>query len=511
LIWVLILVAPACLSRPGSVPGYPNRADSSSQDWFEPMESGPQLPGIPLVGEVDEVGGKPTGAAFEGVLVLDDVLRSVEQHFPLLLAARYELDLALAKERTARGGFDLRFQASSQADIQGYYENDGWDVGLEQPLAFGGIDVLGGYRLGRGDFASYDGKSRTDDDGEVRLGLRVPLLRGRTIDARRLAVLRAQIARDQAGPKIRSVRLKTRLKAADAYWKWVGSGRKLEVARTVLGLADARRGQLEFAVEQGELAPISLVENERAVVSRTSKLLESERSFQEAGIVLSLYLRDAAGQPIVPTDTELPDDFPDVPAIEDVLLAEAVPRALDQRPEIELVQLALRDLELQLDLASNNTLPDLDLGVFASQDVGNPTGMVDDKGPFEFSAGIRLSVPLQRNSARGRAEALEARLRRARRQLQFAEDNVRVDVQDARSAVKQSFDRLAQAERNVELASQLARAEEIKVLSGQSDLFLLNLQEQQVALAGETYAGVLEDAFRALAAYRAALGDVGRE
>ena len=102
-------------------------------------------------------------------------------------------------------------------------------------------------------------------------------------------------------------------------------------------------------------------------------------------------------------------------------------------------------------------------------------------------------------------------MRRARRQLQFAEDNVRVDVQDARSAVKQSFDRLAQAERNVELASQLARAEEIKVLSGQSDLFLLNLQEQQVALAGETYAGVLEDAFRALAAYRAALGDVGRE
>lgn len=437
---------------------------------------------------------------------LSDVLRAVETHFPLVLAALEEVEIAEGKLQQSRGSFDTRLGASGAFDLEGFYESETLDFGVEQPLEFWGLNVSSGYRIGRGDFAVYDGKRKTNKDGEWRLGVTMPLLAGREIDARRVSLWRARLARDAAAPLVLEKRLEATLKAAQSYWKWVGAGRRREIAVRLLALAEDRMAQIELAVREGLLAAINLTENQRLIVDRRAALLRAERSLQEAALTLSLFWRDERGQPATPRDELLPYEFPAPREVNAVLRAEDEDLALAQRPELRRVEVELERLQLELELARNDVLPRLDAGVFGSQDLGSAVSTPDDKEPFELTALLRFQLPLQRSLARGQVRENEAKLRKLTRERQFLVDTLRNEVRDVTSALTQTWLRIAQAEENVRLANELAQAERVQLEAGQSDLLRVNLREQQAAAAAGGLVDVYEEYFRALAEYRAALG-----
>ena len=119
---------------------------------------------------------------------------------------------------------------------------------------------------------------------------------------------------------------------------------------------------------------------------------------------------------------------------------------------------------------------------------------------------MTLEVPLQRRRAKGSARALAARRSQLQRDAQFLREVIVTDVQDARSALTQSWLRIEQARENVRLANELAEAERFQLTAGESDLLRVNLREQQAAVAAASLVDVLQLYFRALAAYRAVLG-----
>ena len=118
----------------------------------------------------------------------------------------------------------------------------------------------------------------------------------------------------------------------------------------------------------------------------------------------------------------------------------------------------------------------------------------------------RFSMPLQRRKPAGTRQSLEAKLNKLRREANFARDVVVTDVQDAVSAITQSWERLAQARENVVLAERLEEAERLQLREGQSDLFRVNVREQQTAAAASSLVDVLAGHYKALADYRAVLG-----
>ena len=144
--------------------------------------------------------------------------------------------------------------------------------------------------------------------------------------------------------------------------------------------------------------------------------------------------------------------------------------------------------------------------MFASQDVGATVSDPDDEGPFVVGAGFRFGVPIQRRGARGKLRELDAKISKQRSELQYAREVVRADVLDAVSELRQTWDRLEQARENVRLAGELAVAEQVQVTAGESDLFRLNVREQQAVLASESLVSVLEQHFATVARYRAVLG-----
>jgi hypothetical protein len=87
---------------------------------------------------------------------LDDVLRSVTNQYPPLLAAYIERDIANGRLRSAQGVFDFNVFAKSFGNPSGYYDYGTFDAGFEQFLGVWGSTLFGGYRITRGTLPDYD-------------------------------------------------------------------------------------------------------------------------------------------------------------------------------------------------------------------------------------------------------------------------------------------------------------------------------------------------------------------
>jgi len=75
-------------------------------------------------------------------------------------------------------------------------------------------------------------------------------------------------------------------------------------------------------------------------------------------------------------------------------------------------------------------------------------------------------------------QATQSQLIQLERQLQFIDDQVRAEVQDAFSALERAFEFHEQVKDRVELARTVARAEREQLRFGRSDVLRVTLREQ---------------------------------
>ena len=113
------------------------------------------------------------GAARAQELTLREVLQSSATHAPQILEAMARQRQADARLLTAEGQFDLVFNAEATARPLGYYNGSTAEVSAYRPLQNNGGQVYGGYRKSIGDFASYEGKSITNELGEIKEVMRL--------------------------------------------------------------------------------------------------------------------------------------------------------------------------------------------------------------------------------------------------------------------------------------------------------------------------------------------------
>ncbi len=402
------------------------------------------------------------------------------------------------------GGFDTKLGGKVGSRLQGYYEATTAEAFIEQPLATGD-SIYGGYRISDGQLPDYY-DARTQDDGQVVLGVRVPLLRGRATDARRASVRKAEIGVEGAVPEIARARIAFVRAASQAYFGWEAAGRKVAIARELLRLAEDRQAGLRRGVEREFLPEVTLVDNERLITQRRVFVTRAERAFEAAALGLSLYYRADDDQPIVAGEARLPP-----PRSERVGLDEeasvAVARALRERPELERLAFRLDAAETDRALAENDVLPSLDLLVEANQALSQ--GPYKDLDDFGFFVGGKLELPIQRRAARGRLRVAELEVERLRIEKRFLEERIVNEILDARSALENALSQLDATERNVVLARELVAAEQRAFELGRSDLLRIQLREAQLADAQILAVDARLGYERSLVDYRAALGESG--
>jgi cobalt-zinc-cadmium efflux system outer membrane protein len=440
-------------------------------------------------------------------LTLGEVLVAVDRAFPLLEAARQEQEAAAGDAQWARGAFDMRLQAGVDVLRADVYDNQTASVGVVQPLTLGGANIFGGYRIGRGTFAPYDGKAQTLNDGEWKAGMSLPLLRNRAIDGRRGAVERTDLGRQLADARVATSRLRFLGEAAVRYWDWVAAGRQQDVASQLLAMAEARDRDLAEAIRLGSVAPIERVDNRRAVLQRRSGVVAARRNTERHAINVSLYLRGVDGSMLRPTETQLPDSLPAPPArVERVQLEIDLATALTRRPDVQALVISREQQEVTLALARNERLPSFDVFAEVSRDTGDGSRTL--RGT-EVDAGASWLLPVQRRQAKGLERTAVAALSRLEAELRYARDRVRSEVEDAASALAAALDTVAVVREEVHVARELEQAERDRFALGDSTQFLVNLRELSTADAALREISAVAEAHKARVAYDVATARLG--
>jgi outer membrane protein, heavy metal efflux system len=432
--------------------------------------------------------------------MLDDVLRSAERAHPLIVAAAQERPLAEADVQSAEGAFDVAWRTRGVIVPLGGYPSGRVDSMFEKPTTLWGSTLFAGYRWGSDTFAPYDGKLATNEFGEVRAGLLVPVWRNGPIDRRRATIERSELGLAIADATVAQQRLEIARLAAFRYWDWVAAGRRLEAAKQVLELAQMRDRQLGARVESGDLPGFEQLDNRRAIVHREQQVVLAERALEQAAIELGLYHRDDAGNAIRPARERLPPGFPD-PGAPPQSFASELETALGRRPELDRLRAQRDQTRVEERWADNQRMPAVDLAVMGSQDLGQGSVKRD---PFELEAGLVIDIPIERNVAEGRLRAARAQRVRIDAQERFTIDRVEADVRDAAVALTAARERVRIARQEVALAHQLEAGERERFDLGDSSLLIVNLREQAALEAEVRAIDALADYHKARAALEAA-------
>jgi outer membrane protein TolC len=308
------------------------------------------------------------------------------------------------------------------------------------------------------------------------------------------------------------LRLDFQRAAARTYWNWVAAGHRLKVTEALVALAAERDEQLKKQVAEGRLPNIERIDNQQNLALRNGVLVQAQRGFQQASIDLSLFLRDGHGRPTLAGTNRLPT-FPDVQPIDLKTFDSALQTAFDLRPELRRLWLQRERTAVELRFAENQTLPAMNAVVGASQDVGpgkSPLSGSNGLDRATVGAGLAFQLPVQRRDARGRVVTAQAQLAQIDQQLRQAQDAVRAEVQDAFSALERAYEFYQQAKKRVELARLVARAEREQLRLGRSDVLRVTLREQAAFEAEVIEIGALQEYFRAIADFQAALGIGGK-
>lgn len=429
--------------------------------------------------ELEEIVAGQPASENANPLRIEDVVDSVRVSFPSIRQAMARQAEFSGRLTSAFGNFDDVLEGHSINQPLGYYENYRHGIGVKKPL-WGGGYLSSGYRIGDGFFEPWYGERETDEGGEFKLGVDLPLLQGRAIDKRRAELRAAQLERQRTNPELFQEILFAEGAAAVAYWDWIASGLNVRVQQRLLELGIERAQQIESRIELGDVAEFTRIDNERLIASRRIKLIASQQKFGAAAVKLSLYLRDSAGTPSLPAAELLLVDFPEIdPMVSgpDQMIASAV----QARPEIQVLQLDASVLRIELAQAQNQLLPELNFVLEGSQDVGGKASSKRDKSEGEVEAGLYGAVPLQRRMARGKVSSTFAKLQQVEAKLQLARDKIANEIQQLLVARNAAVAQIEQARKNVELAEESLGYGRIALENGEITLPVLNIYEQAVA------------------------------
>lgn len=425
--------------------------------------------------------GGPTAVPAEPLL-LEDVLRQVQATFPKLSAADAQRRTAAAKALEKAGAFDPLFSSGSgffrypDSDTPGKLKTfTATDAEVELLTPYG-IKVVTGGRLIRGDVKSP--LSLTGDSGEYFVGVKVPLLGGAGINEKAAALRQSRLGIPLANTEFDQSRLETLFKAALSYWDWVAAGQRLRVARDLLKLAEVRAGAVKARAEAGDLPLIDVTEASQEVQRRIEGREKAERDLQKETYKLSLFLWEADGRPApLPTLANLPPATAPAGALSEEQVQAGRAEALQRRPELRALEVNRLITKVSLELARNQRLPALEVTVAPGLDTGA------FGAGATLKAGVSLALPLRQRTAEGRAQEAQLKLEKLELDQQLERQRILTEVDDAASAVRQTYQRYLAASQELELARKLEEGERQRFDLGDSTLFLVNQRERATAEA----------------------------
>jgi len=315
------------------------------------------------------------------------------------------------------------------------------------------------------------------------------------------------------------------------YWTLVAANSTVNVNQQAVAVAQKLYDDNKKQVEIGTLAPIEVVRAEAQLATAQQALVAAQSAVLQLEAVLKSALsRNGLTSPaileahVIPTD---PIRIPETEAIQPV--QDLVSRALDNRPDVAQSRIQLNNADIILSGTRNALLPSLSaIGDFRSNAlVGSQNTVLGPPNatsgllatppiadPFfvggygtvlaqlfgrnfpTYSVGLSLTIPLRNRAAQANLATASVNLRQNQLLLQRQINQIRVDVQNAITAVNQARTQYEAAVKGRVLQEQTLDADQKKLALGATTVYQV-IQDQRdltTAAAAEvtaqaTYAG----------------------
>lgn len=434
------------------------------------------------------------------LVTLESYLQQVERQHPSLRSATFEPELAEAEIRSALGRFDPVLSMSYEyKDKSGTDKLNLFEGSLELPL-----DMMFGPKLkasyNRGLGSSVNPDLRTTVPGESSLGVSLPLLQGIFTDTRRNALRKAMLRPDLARAQYQLERNTLLRSAALRYWDWSEALAALEVADSLLVLAQLRADFIKRRVRAGESAGIDSVEIQQEVQRRIGERLRALRIVEQFAIDVSVFLWNPDGT-IPNMNTVRPFPLPTDEGAA-VRLEDQIAQARVLRPELQRIGVLQETSRLDSALASEFLRPYVEL------EAGLTSYDVSAIGNVDYKVGLRVHQPLLFRQARAQVQTADVGVQRADLSRILLERMVDADVANAIVGVDRTRERLRAAVEESSLARRMVDAEQQRFDAGDSSLLAVNLRERFYAEALMRVVSARADLARAYITLRWATGTI---
>ncbi|MGH9451704.1 MAG: TolC family protein [Terriglobia bacterium] len=321
----------------------------------------------------------------------------------------------------------------------------------------------------------------------------------------------------------------------DDYWTLAEDKQNVAVAEEAEKYDEKLLSDNKRQVQIGTMAPLDVIQAEAALATAQQNLIVAQTTYRQEQEVVKTALSKQVTGPLVtaqiePTDplpTPKPNDVPD--------LLTAIKEAHENRPEIDLNDLNLRNEEVVLKANRNALLPTLD--AFASF---TPSGLSGDRVLFaqgagfapgaqigklpggvgsalsqifhnrypNYSVGFTLAMPIRNRSAQ--ADAARALLEEhyLRTTVQQSLNSIDQDVRTAEIGVVQGKARVDAAVKAVDYARQQLVDEQKKFAVGESTVTLVIQMQSALSTAEGTLVTARAGYAQALTTFQKATGSI---
>lgn len=434
------------------------------------------------------------------ILTLEEVLARVERGHPLLQGSQTQKIVASGKILKALGTFEPRlvndWELERLASSAGTTTSVGFnDTFLEFRHPWG-VQGFAGFRAGIGDVRVAD--LGMDSSNQPLLGIMFPLLRGLITNPAHAELKKSELATKQAQLEIQQTRQDLYRGAAMQYWNWVAAHKFMELQEKAVTVAETRSGQLTRQAKAGARAEFDAIEANQEVQRRRATLIKARRTLEREQLKLALFIWEGDNPVVV-------GHF--IPPERSLIRRRKVSQperdkkqAVSVRPEIQLVHLEAKLNHIDLEVADNNFLPNLNA---VAQPTRKPGEFVLGLG---YRFGVQMSLPFLQRHARGDRLQIEGKAQRLKFMQQYRIQQVSLDVDNAQSAVDRARERIQVSRQALDLAQALEKGERTRFRHGATSLVFVNLRERNVIQAAEEWITALADYQKALALYQWAIG-----
>lgn len=414
-------------------------------------------------------------------LTIDNFYALVVKNHPLARQADLLGEFAKQEMRLARGNFDPKLEAHYLAKTFGdvdYYTIFNSSIKFPSLLP---LDPTIGVEQNSGKYLNPERYiSEQFNFQQFYAGVSLPLLRGLITDDRRAALKQAELFGDLMQAEQLTIINKLFLEAAQDYWQWSISYYNFRLYNQSVAVAEEIFRRVRINNDLGEAAPIDTIQAkitlQQILIERQEALLD----FQNAGVQLSTYLWDSLSNPLQLSLQLAPVMNRDIIGITAMELEELTNLARANHPELQKLSIRLQQLEVDRRLEAEYLKPKLDLNYYFLNPPFDPEWNSSFQLGENYKFGVDFSFPIFLRKQRAKLFQTKLKITRTKFDRSFVERQVLNQINMSYNALSNNGLIIAQQSEMVNNYNRLLQAELFNLENGESDLFKINIQIEQL-------------------------------